>query len=209
MIRAARHMWGVAVAAGLATVPIHAAPEVVTERTTVVAITGKAGLLRFAGHEHAVIATKLEGRIAYDPAHPIASSAEFRIPTAALIVDSPDARRAAGLGSGPTESEIPGIQQRMLGPEVLDAANHPYITFRTTSVEAAGPDRLKLRGDFELVGQTRPVEFEVSIRRADPYTIFSGELQIRQRDYGITPVSIAGLVKVADAVRIRFEVALK
>src|SRR5262245_30086666 len=93
------------------------------------------------------------------------------------------------------------VQTRMLGPEVLDVDTYPQITFTSTAVESAGADRWKVAGDLSLHGQTRRVSFDAARSQGT----YRGSVHIKQRDFGITPISIAGgAVKVKDEVVIEF-----
>ncbi|HEV2378059.1 MAG TPA: YceI family protein [Streptosporangiaceae bacterium] len=44
----------------------------------------------------------------------------------------------------------------------LEVDKYPEITFRSTGVEAAGPDHYTLRGDLTIKGNTRPVALDVT-----------------------------------------------
>lgn len=64
-------------------------------------------------------------------------------------------------------------------------------------------DRIRVRGDLELAGQTRPVEFE--LRLADDGHL-SGGATVRQSEWGIKPYSaLFGTLKVVDEVRVTIE----
>jgi polyisoprenoid-binding protein YceI len=93
------------------------------------------------------------------------------------------------------------VQARMLGPEVLDVETYPQITFSSTAVQSAGADRWKVEGDLALHGKTGRVSFDATFSQG----AYRGSVRIRQRDFGITPISIAGgTVKVKDEVLIEF-----
>ena len=98
------------------------------------------------------------------------------------------------------------VQERMLGPEVLDATRFPQISFQSTNVEPAGKDQLRVAGRLSLHGVTRPVS--ASIRKQDGRYV--GTCTLSQRDFGITPISIAGgTVKVKDELKIEFDIRAK
>ena len=62
-----------------------------------------------------------------------------------------------------------------------------------------------MRGNLTLHGQTRPVMVDVALRDGR----HEGSARLKQRDFGITPVSIAGgTVKVKDEVKVEFGIAL-
>jgi YceI-like protein len=95
------------------------------------------------------------------------------------------------------------VQERMLGPEVLDSTRFPQIIFESTNVEPAGQGRLVVGGRLSLHGVTRPVL--ASVRKEDGRYV--GTCTLRQQDFGITPISIAGgTVKVKDELKIDFDI---
>ncbi len=49
----------------------------------------------------------------------------------------------------------------------LDARRHPGIAFESTSVEVAGTDRLRIRGNLEIKGVRRPYEIEAAVEAAE------------------------------------------
>ena len=98
------------------------------------------------------------------------------------------------------------VQARMIGPEVLDTQKFPSIAFESTMVEAAGADRWNVTGRLTIHGQTRSIVFAAT-RAGGRYR---GAVTIRQRDFGITPISIAGgTVKVKDELKIEFDVVAR
>jgi len=95
------------------------------------------------------------------------------------------------------------VQERMLGPDVLDVARFPQIRFESTSVEQAEPGRLLVRGQLFLHGVTRSVIVHVQTESAH----YIGTASFKQREFGITPISIAGgTVKVKDELKIEFDI---
>ena len=173
-------------------------------RSYFVAVTGRAGVLGFVGDRHGVLADDWQIDVTWDPQRPEDSSVRVTVPTDRLEVDTGRARRRARLGRGPGEKDLPAIRERMLGEDQLNAARYPSIEFRSRSVRATD-EGFEIEGDLTLVGVTRPVTVPVRLRRMRHFTIFEGVFAIRQRDFGIEPVSVGGVIKVADEVRIRFE----
>ena len=98
------------------------------------------------------------------------------------------------------------VQTRMLGPEVLDTQKFPSIAFESTAIEPGGTDRWTVTGRLTIHGQTRPVTFPVS--RANGR--YRGAVTVKQRDFGIMPISIAGgTVKVKDEIKIEFDIVAR
>jgi polyisoprenoid-binding protein YceI len=60
------------------------------------------------------------------------------------------------------------VQERMFGPDVLNVARFPQISFESTGAEQVGPDRIFVRGQLSLhgvmrhmVGSVRNLEREI------------------------------------------------
>ena len=51
----------------------------------------------------------------------------------------------------------PQFREHVLGPEFFDAANHPTVSFRSTSVELADDGSARVEGELSIAGTTRPV----------------------------------------------------
>jgi YceI-like protein len=98
------------------------------------------------------------------------------------------------------------VQVRMVGPQVLDVEKFGSIAFQSTSVQASGADQWNVTGRLTIHGQARTVSFPVA--RAEGH--YKGSVAIKQRDFGITPISIAGgTVKVKDELKIEFDVVTR
>jgi polyisoprenoid-binding protein YceI len=95
------------------------------------------------------------------------------------------------------------IQSTMLGPKVLDAARYPEIRFTSSRVESSGPQRFRVTGTLQLHGASRELSFDVT-GGPDHY---QGKTKLKQTDFGIQPVSVAGgTVKVKDELELEFDV---
>ncbi|HZZ35517.1 MAG TPA: YceI family protein [Caulobacteraceae bacterium] len=88
---------------------------------------------------------KLDGKLHFDPANPASSSISVTIDPRSLDVNAPPA----------------GFVDQLLGPQWLDAAHHPEITYSSTNVELTGPNTARVTGDFTLHGVTKPVILDV------------------------------------------------
>ena len=161
---------------------------------------GRAGFLKFLGHDHEIDAPIAEGRVVVTVGDPSRSSVRLRF----------EARRlAVAPGSEPAD-DIPKVEARMRGPEVLDVDGHPEIVLVSSSVsgEAIEPGhyRLLVRGALELKGRSFPVEVPLEVRQTGGDLHARGEVEWRLRDLGIEPPSVAGVVRVANEFRITFEI---
>jgi polyisoprenoid-binding protein YceI len=170
---------------------------IVPEESTVTLRVGKAGLFKFAGHSHEVTAPARGGEIAADAADLARSSVSVTFAAADLRVTGKDE---------PPEDQ-PKVQEAMLGPKVLDAGRYPDIAFRSQQVSgretSPGVFELQVRGELTLHGVSRPLTLPVHVERAGTL-VASGRTSIRQTDYGIKPVSVAGVVNVRNEVEVEF-----
>jgi len=162
----------------------------------------RAGLLGFLGHDHELEAPLTEGRMEVDPADPESSRVDLSWQASALAVVP---------GTEP-DDDIPEVEERMRGPEVLDALSHPRIRFWSFEVRVvesdpgAGRWRLRVEAGLELKGARHTVEVPLEVRRVGDTLVTTGEVELRLSRLGVHPPSVGGVVKVADTFRVRFEV---
>lgn len=150
----------------------------------------KSGVFSALGHNHQIGAPIANGTVDLDKLR-----VELHANAAALQV-----RDAAT-----SDKDRMDIRSTMLGPQVLDAARYPEIVFRSTEVQPAGTGVWTVHGDLALHGQIRPVIVEV--REAGGHYV--GTARLKQTDFGITPVKIAGgTIRVKDEVLVEFDIQL-
>jgi hypothetical protein len=95
------------------------------------------------------------------------------------------------------------VQAGMVSEKVLDIARYPEITFTSTTVTPSGPNKWNVVGTLAIRGQTRSITEPVSRQNGS----YRGSVEIKQRDFGIEPVSIAGgTVKVKNELKIEFDI---
>lgn len=166
-------------------------PRAIDTRASVITVrVFKAGAFAAFGHDHVI-----DAPIAAGTANPAAGRVSLRVAATALRV-----RDQKG-----SEKDLAEIQKTMLGPEVLDAARYPEISFRSTAAQPAGAGRWSLRGMLTLHGQTHPLDLILNESTGH----YVGHAALRQTDFGIQPVRIAGgTVRVKDEVRIDFDIRL-
>ncbi len=92
--------------------------------------------------------TKAEATLDFDPAHPEAARLSASIDAASVETHYPD----------------PAVDFNAViaGPELLDAATYPAITFVSTKVVVTGKNSADVTGDFTLRGITKPVTLGVT-----------------------------------------------
>jgi polyisoprenoid-binding protein YceI len=201
MVRVLRRRRSAAVAVALAVaVGVVVAPIVLhaerrqldAEKSTLTVYVYKSGLFSALADDHVIDATLAVGTI--DEGSP--SSVSIDVRAADLRVRDPK------LSAGKRAE----VQARMVGPEVLDVEKYPSIAFESTAIEPKGADSWTVAGRLTIHGQTRDVTFAT----ARSHGRYRGSVTVKQRDFGITPISIAGgTVKVKDEVKIEFDVVAR
>lgn len=169
---------------------VGAAPQPIdARRSKVTVFVFKSGMFSAFADNHTIQAPLASGTISVEPPF----SVDAKIHTSDLVVLDPE------LSAGKRAE----VQARMLGPEVLDVKAYREITFTSTAVEPAGADHWRVSGRLTIHGQTQLVTFPVAHEKG----AYRGRVRIKQSDYGITPISIAGgTVKVKDELSIELEI---
>ena len=117
-----------------------------------------------------------------------------------------DANRLRVLDPNLSARDRDQVQTRMFGTEVLDVSRFPEIRFQSTTIERIQSDIWNARGQLTLHGQTRPVTVKVAHENGH----YRGSVSLKQTDFGITPIAIAGgTVKVKDEVTIDFDIVTR
>jgi polyisoprenoid-binding protein YceI len=141
-----------------------------------------------------------------------ADNHEIRAPISSGVLDEAarrvevvvDSRKLVVLDPNLPPEKRQQVQERMLGPEVLDSNQFHEIRFRANNVKEESADHFLLAGTLSLHGKTRPISFHV-VRSSGHYR---GDVMLKQRDFGITPVTVAGgTVKVKDELKIEFDIS--
>ena len=166
------------------------------ENGTLSVTTGRTGAAAKAGHDlliH-VAAWQATLEVGADPTQT----------SIVLDVDSTSLRVREGTGGmQPLGRDDKASIQTTIDDEVLKGQ---AISFRSTAVEAAAGGRLNVRGELTLVGETRPVAFDLVV--GDGGTL-SGTVVVNQTEWGMAPYStLFGTLKVADEVEVEFDAGL-
>jgi polyisoprenoid-binding protein YceI len=129
-----------------------------------------------------------------DPGHPETSSVQVTISAASVRTNN-------------------GIRDNDIrSPHFLEVDKYPEITFRSTSVEAAGQDRYTLTGDLTIKGITHPVTLallrygEFNDPAMGHRISYSATTQINRKDFGLTSNAILdGRLVVSEEIKIQIE----
>jgi polyisoprenoid-binding protein YceI len=130
-----------------------------------------------------------QGTLEFDPANPTRASVQVTIPLASL------------------NTGVPALDEHLRSEDFFEVAKFPTATFRSTKVEqGAGKDRLRVTGDLNLHGVTRPVTLDVTVLKVGsnprtqlPTVGFEATTTLKRSDFGLG----AFVPQVSDEIQMR------
>lgn len=129
-----------------------------------------------------------EGRIVFDADNVSASSVEVTLPLTGL------------------NSFVADFDAHLRSADFFEADKYPAATFRSTAVESAGGNRLKVTGDLTIKDNTHPVVLDVTMNRFGQHPManraaagFDATTTIKRSDFGLGML----VPNVSDEVQIR------
>lgn len=161
----------------------------------------RGGLLGFLGHDHEIVSRKLTGTVDYRPAPIAFLEADVGLPAISLTVVDPQV---------PPE-ERQEVQSTMRGARVLDVARYPEIHFTSSATAPTHlVNQVLLSGELALHGVVRKISFPVRLTSAPGEIRLVGTKTVRQTDFGIEPIRIAGgTARIQDPVEIHFSLVAR
>lgn len=150
--------------------------------------TGRSGAAAKAGHDLTIDVKSWEATLEVGDSSSLALSAD---PTSLHV------REGKGGMQALKDDDKEDIR-KTIDKDVLKKKD---ITFQSSSVEPAG-EGLKVSGDLEMGGKTKPISFDVS----ESGGTVTGSATFKQSDWGIKPYSaLFGALKVNDEVTVVVE----
>ena len=174
----------------------------------------RAGALASAGHNHIIASHDLTGTV-YVPAAVLKTSFEVHVPLATLTVDEAQLRARELSPDFPPEvpeSAKQGTRAHMLGPELLDADNHPEILLRALGLSAdpSGADTVRAHIQANVRGADHDFSAPVHYQRSGDSLTIEGEVRLRQTDLGLKPYNaLLGALQVQDEMLISFRIVAR
>ena len=161
---------------------------------------GTAGLFGAFAHNHLIEAQRITGCASVDPKDVTHSSIKLTFTTADLRVMDPKE-------SEKNRAEV----QKTMETEVLRISEFPQVVFESTSIENAGGNQLRVRGNLTISGNTRPVVIPLTLSHmADGTFQAKARYNFKQSAFGIKPIQLGGgTIKVKDELETEFDVYLK
>ncbi len=165
--------------------------------------TQSVGLLSYLGHDLTLAVKDFSGKVQFDPKNPDKASLELTIRSDSLGVIEPPLK----------PKDIREIHHEM-NDKVLKTDRFPEIHFKSAGVQAAqgegGKWDLRIEGDLNLCGVTRPVTIPVELKMEGGSLRAKGEFILKQKDFKIKPYSaIAGGIRVKNELTVFFNLLAK
>ena len=158
------------------------------------------------GHNHVISSQSVRGSI-WRGGPLQGSGFDIAVPVNDLIVDDGTTRAAEGenFAAPVGEDAKEGTKANMLRESILDGARYPEIRIRSVSVQGDATSPTVVAA-IRIKDQTRHVILPVTLISTDSSMRVKGEFDIKQTDFGITPLSVAlGALQVVDTLTIKFE----
>lgn len=158
------------------------------------------GLLKAFGHHHTIAIRDFSGTA--ETSKPLFSHAtlQMRVRAASLAV----------VDEGVSEKDRAEIEHTMR-EKVLEVSQYPEIEFLSTGVD--GQDisesefQVNIRGNMKLHSVTRSELIPMRVKVTGNELRAHGEFSLKQTDYGIRPVAVAGgTVKVKNGIKLSFDI---
>jgi polyisoprenoid-binding protein YceI len=163
------------------------------------------GTLSLLAHDHVIVAEGIAGLINLHRERIAASTVQLSVPVASLEVDPPEPRARLGLEATIAEWKRNAIRDTLLGADQLDAAHFPRIVATTAKIEGEPPE-LRLSLVLRIRDVEKSVQVPVRVALAANELRASGEIDLRQTDFGIVPYRfLFGTIAVQDRVKVIFD----
>jgi polyisoprenoid-binding protein YceI len=120
---------------------------------------------------------------------------EFGAYQGKVVLDEADVTKssvAATLDVNSLNTKVADRDAHLKSADFFDVAKYPSITFKSTKVAKAGPDRLQVTGELTLHGVTKPVVLDVTTSPevkgmfGETRRAFAATTRIQRKDYGLT-----------------------
>lgn len=158
------------------------------------------GLFSAFGHDPVIAIRDFTGEVELTPGTLSESSVKMTIMADSLAVSEEVKEK--------DRAEI----ERMMREDVLETAQHPEIVFASTSVSASrlgeGRYRARVIGNLTMHGSTQNnLWIQTEVTMSGERLRAKGEFSLKQTDYGIKPVSVAGgTMKVKNELKFSFDI---
>src|SRR5512143_4344583 len=166
-------------------------------RFTVRAFAG--GLFSALAHDHTIAIREFDGETDFTYGSVEPASLQMTIKAGSLAV---------------TDKISANDRQKIestMRDEVLEVSKYPDITFKSSEVNATktgeGQYQARIQGEITLHGVARPLTINAQLGFGDKVLHAKGAFSLKQSNFGIKPVSVAGgTIKVKDELKLAFDI---
>lgn len=166
-------------------------------RFTVRAFAG--GLFSALAHDHTIAIREFDGETDFTYGSVEPASLQMTIKAGSLAV---------------TDKISANDRQKIettMRDEVLEVSKYPDITFKSSEVNATktgeGQYQARIQGEITLHGVARPLTINAQLGFGDKVLHAKGAFSLKQSNFGIKPVSVAGgTIKVKDELKFAFDI---
>ena len=88
-----------------------------------------------------------QGTVNYNMANPNQTTVNFTIPTSSI------------------DTGWEARDEHLKGEQFFNVSQYPNMTFKSTSVQFMNPQQAKVMGDFTMLGQTKPLTLNVTLKK--------------------------------------------
>ena len=170
----------------------------------------RSGPLSNLGHNHVMVNRAVTGRVQIGGDVP-ASSFSLRMRADAFVIDDAQSRQEEGgdfPGDIPEDSKA-GTRRNMLGSAVLNAAEYPDITVKSTSLTGT-LNELNAELEVSVAGHSSRISVPLTLQGDAHHFVAAGSTELRQTALGLTPYSLMhGALQVQDAMQLRFKIRVQ
>ena len=169
----------------------------------------RAGPLSGLGHNHVMVNRSLTGRVQIG-AGVSTSSFSLRMRADGFVVDDAQSRQEEGddFPGDIAEDAKAGTKRNMLGSAVLNAAEFPDITVKSTSLSGT-LNALNADVEISAAGHTSRIAVPLSLQGDANHFTAVGLVELRQTALGLTPYSLLhGALEVQDAMQLKFKITV-
>jgi polyisoprenoid-binding protein YceI len=112
-----------------------------------------------------------------------------------LMLDAEDLTKSSvdvTIDMNSIDTGVAKFDEHLKSADFFDTAQFPTATFKSTAVEKAGDNKLKVAGDLTLHGVTRPVVLDVTVNKLGEHPMakkpaagFNATTTVKRSDFGL------------------------